>query len=56
MMVQEFGSLICYDLIGCDFRTTEGQKRWEQLKESKYANFVKGTVEILFMLEKQFVK
>jgi len=53
---RKFGSLICYELIGCDFRTPEGQKRWEQLKESRCANFVKGTVEILLDLEKQKVK
>ncbi|MDH5634482.1 MAG: C-GCAxxG-C-C family protein [Candidatus Bathyarchaeota archaeon] len=49
---REFGSVICYDLIGCDFRTPEGQKRWEQLKESRCADFVKRTVEILLSLEK----
>ncbi len=53
---QKFGSLICYELIGCDFRTPEGQERWEQLKESRCADFVKGTVEILLALEKLSVK
>jgi len=53
---QRFGSLICYELIGCDFRTPEGRKRWEKLKETQCANFVKGTVEILLDLEKQAVK
>lgn len=53
---RKFGSLICYELIGCDFRTTEGKARLEQIKESKCANFVKGTVEILLRLEKQDAK
>jgi len=48
---RRFGSLICYELIGCDFRTPEGNKRWEELKERRCANFVKGTVEILLGLE-----
>lgn len=48
---RKFGSLICYELIGCDFRTPEGHKRWEELKKSRCANFVKGTVEILLGLE-----
>lgn len=48
---RKFGSLICYELIGCDFRTPEGQKRWEQHKESKCADFVKGTIEILLELK-----
>jgi len=52
----KFGSLICYELIGCDFRTPEGRKRWEELKESRCVNFVKGTIEILLTLEKQAVK
>jgi len=50
---RRFGSLICYELIGCDFRTPEGHKRWEQLKESRCANFVRGAVEILLSLERQ---
>jgi len=51
---RRFGSLICYELIGCDFRTPEGHKRWEeQLKESRCANFVKGAVDILKELEKR---
>jgi hypothetical protein len=53
---RKFGSLICYELIGCDFRTPEGHKRFEQLKESRCATFVKSTVEILLNLEKQVVK
>jgi len=53
---RRFGSLICYELIGCDFRTPEGHKRWEQLKESRCANFVKGTVEILLDQAKQAKK
>jgi len=53
---RKFGSLICYELIGCDFRTPEGHRRWEELKESRCANFVKGTVEILLNQEKQAIK
>jgi len=48
---KRFGSLICYDLIGCDFRTPEGHKRFEELKESRCANFVKAAVEIVLELE-----
>ena len=50
---RKFGSLICYELIGCDFRTAEGEARWKQIKKSKCADFVKGTVEIIFVTEKQ---
>jgi len=53
---RKFGILICFELIGCDLRTPEGHKRWEELKESRCANFVKGTAEILLNLEKQAVK
>jgi len=53
---RKFGSLICFELIGCDFRTPEGNARWIQIKERKCANFVKGTVKILTILEKQDVK
>jgi len=49
---RRFGSLICYDLIGCDFRTPEGHKRFEELKESRCANFVKGAVEIMLEMQK----
>jgi len=49
---KRFGSLICYDLIGCDFRTPEGHKRFEELKESRCANFVKAAVEIVLEIEK----
>jgi len=49
---KRFGSLICYDLIGCDFRTPEGNKRFEELKESRCADFVKAAVEIVLELEK----
>lgn len=48
---RKFGSTICYELIGCDFRTPDGHKRWEQLKESRCANFVKGAVDIVVYLE-----
>lgn len=49
---KRYGSLICYDLIGCDFRIPEGHKRFEELKESRCANFVRGAIEILLELEK----
>ncbi len=52
---KRFGSLICYDLIGCDFRTSEGHKRFEELKESRCANFVKGAIEIVLEIENQTV-
>jgi C_GCAxxG_C_C family probable redox protein len=44
---RRFRSIICYDLIGCDFRTPEGQKRFEELHETQCTNFVKGAVEIM---------
>ena len=50
---RKFGNLDCYELIHCDFRTPEGNKRWEQIKENKCANFVKSTVKVLLELEKQ---
>lgn len=49
---KRFGSLICYDLIGCDFRTPKGHRRFEELKESRCANFVKVAVEIVLETEK----
>lgn len=49
---KSFGSLICYELIGCDFRTSAGRKRFEGLRESRCANFVKGAIEILLKSEK----
>lgn len=49
---KRFGSLICYELIGCDFRTSEGRKRFKELKENRCSNFVKGAVEILLESEK----
>ena len=51
-----FGSLICYDLIGCDFRTPEGHKRFDELKESRCVNFVKGAIEIVLGTENQTVQ
>lgn len=48
---KRFGSLTCYDLIGCDFRTPEGHKRWDEIKESKCAKFVEGTIEIVIEQE-----
>jgi C_GCAxxG_C_C family probable redox protein len=53
---KRFGSIICYDLVGCDFRTPEGQKRFEELYESRCANFVKGAVEIVLELRERRVK
>jgi C_GCAxxG_C_C family probable redox protein len=53
---KRFGSIICYDLIGCDFRTPEGQKRSEELHESRCANFVKGAVEIVLEMREPKVK
>lgn len=44
---RRFGSIICYELIGCDFRTPEGHKRFEELRESRCAHFVRGAVEIM---------
>ena len=49
---KRFGSLICYDLIGCDFRIPEGRKRFEELKKSRCVSFVKGAVEIVLETEK----
>lgn len=49
---KRFGSLVCYDLIGCDFRTPEGHKRFEELKESRCTNFVKGALSIMLEIEK----
>jgi len=53
---KRLGSLICYDLIGCDFRTPEGHKRFEELKESRCVNFVKGAIEIVLGTENQTVQ
>lgn len=53
---KKFGSLICYDLIGCDFRTPEGHKRFEELKESRCLNFAKGAIEIVLGIENQTVQ
>ena len=53
---RRFGSLICYDLIGCDFRTPEGHKRFEELRESRCANFVKGAIEIMLELREPKVQ
>lgn len=48
---KRFGSSICYDLIGCDFRTPEGRRRFEELKERRCVNFVKGAIEIVLGIE-----
>lgn len=53
---RRFGSIICYDLVGCDFRTPEGHKRFEELRESRCANFVKGAVEIMLEMREPKVK
>jgi C_GCAxxG_C_C family probable redox protein len=53
---KRFGSIICYDLIGCDFRTPEGQKRFEELHESRCTDFVKGAVEIMLEMREPKVK
>ena len=50
---KRFGSSICYDLIGCDFRTPEGRRRFEELKERRCVNFVKGAIEIVLGIEDQ---
>jgi C_GCAxxG_C_C family probable redox protein len=47
---KKFGSITCYELIGCDFKTPEGQKRFEELHETRCTNFVKGAVEIMLEL------
>jgi len=49
---KRFGSLICYDLIGCDFQTPEGHRRFEELRASRCASFVKGAIEIVLEIEK----
>ena len=53
---KRFGSIICYDLIGCDFRTPEGQKRSKELHESRCTNFVKGAVEIMLEMREPKIK
>jgi len=53
---KRFGSIICHDLISCDFRTPEGQKRFEKLHESRCTNFVKGAVEIMLEMRAPKVK
>jgi len=53
---RRFGSIICYELIGCDFRTPEGHKRFEELRESRCANFVKGAVEIMLEMREPKAK
>jgi C_GCAxxG_C_C family probable redox protein len=52
---RRFGSLVCYELIGCDFRTPEGQKRFEELRESRCTNFVKAAVEIVLSAQNRAV-
>jgi hypothetical protein len=53
---KRFGSLICYDLIGCDFRTPEGHKRFEESRKSRCANFVKGAIEIMLEMREPKVQ
>lgn len=52
---RRFGSLLCYELIGCDFRTPEGQKRFEELRESRCMNFVKAAIEIMLRTQNRAV-
>ena len=53
---KRFGSIICRDLIGCDFQTPEGQKRFEELHETRCTNFVKGAVEIILEMREPKAK
>lgn len=46
---KEFGNIMCYDLIGCDLRTSEGQKRYKDLNlsDEKCKKFIRKAIEIL---------
>lgn len=46
---KEFGCIICYDLIGCDLKTSDGQKRYKDLNlfDEKCQKFVRRTIEML---------
>ena len=50
----EFGSVICYDLIKCDLNDPEDRKKLFELNilEEKCVNFVIKTIEILLELDK----
>ena len=52
---KRYGSLVCHDLIGCDFGTPEGRKRFEELKESRCADFVRSAIMIMLELDKRTV-
>ena len=53
---KKFGSIVCYDLIGCDFRTPEGQRRFNELHETRCTKFVKGAVEITLEMRESKTK
>jgi len=49
---QEFGSILCFDLINCDLLTSKGRYNYRKLglKEEKCSNYVKRAVEIVLSL------
>ena len=47
---RKFGSLFCFELVGCDFHTEEGLKRFESIRKEKCDNFVRESVRILLDL------
>jgi C_GCAxxG_C_C family probable redox protein len=46
---KEFGNIMCYDLIGCDLKTSDGQKRYKDLNlfDEKCKKFVGRAIEML---------
>lgn len=52
---KEFGSVMCYDLIGCDFRTAEGQKRYKDLNlaNERCKKYVEKAIEILQSIDQK---
>ncbi len=52
---KEFGSVLCYDLIGCDLRTSEGKKKAKDLRvhEEKCSRFVARATDIVTGLMKE---
>lgn len=46
---KEFGNITCYDLIECDLRTSEGQKKFKDLNlsDEKCKKFIGKAIEIL---------
>ncbi len=46
---KEFGNIMCYDLIECDLKTSDGQKRYKDLNlfDEKCKKFVGRTIEML---------